>query len=573
MNVKPVKDRIDPQTISIQGQQLVSQKLSGIPERLWHKDPTLWKTDIASLKQISNSLGWLQVAQKMQHQVKEINKFVAEVKNAGFLQVLLIGMGGSSMAPLVFQRTFTPRKDYPRLIVLDTTDPVTILRIEQTIPLERTLFIVSSKSGTTAEPLALLKYFYAKVEAQKKERAGENYIAITDPGTSLETIAKALNFRHVFLNFPDIGGRYSALSYVGLLPAALMGIDITKLLEQAILMMDACQPSVKAQDNPGITLGAEIGYLAKQGKDKMTLLTSAPVASFGMWLEQLIAESTGKDGTGILPVVGETLGDLSVYSQDHFFVYLPLFNHRQALMEQNLVSIREAGYPLITIQLGDLLDIGQEFFRWELAVATTGIILNINPFDQPNVQESKDSTNRILGEFQKTQRLPEENAVIIEKPLYFYGDGKHKNGKHMLRAFLSQVRPGDYIALQAYFTETPAIERDLQTIRNYLRDMLHVATTSGYGPRFLHSTGQYHKGGPNTGLFIQLTADDIEDIPVPDSNYTFSILKQAQAMGDLQALRNHNRRVLRIHLGTGNILDGLLVLRQTIEEATKGHLK
>ncbi|MGH7967193.1 MAG: bifunctional transaldolase/phosoglucose isomerase, partial [Limisphaerales bacterium] len=532
--------------------------------RLWRKDASLWKTDARNQESIRNALGWLHVAEKMADHLEGLTRFVSEIKAAGFRHVVDMGMGGSSLAPLVFQRTFATGENGLRLIVLDTTDPVTIQKLEHEVVLANTLFIVASKSGTTAEPLAFGEYFYAKLKALKGDKAGENFVAITDPDTPLVKLAQKRQFRKIFLNFADIGGRYSALSYFGLLPAALMGVDVGELLIRALRMTHGCASCAPVHQNPGISLGAMLGELARQGRDKVTFVVPKSIAALGMWLEQLLAESTGKEDKGLLPVSGEPLGDPSVYGQDRIFVYLRLKGETDDSMERGVRALREAAHPVVTIQMDDPLDFGQEFFRWEIATATAGSILGINPFDQPNVQESKDNTNRLLGAVKKQGRLPAEKPALVEDPLSLFVPEVAATVAETLQRFLAQALAGDYVALMAYLPEESATERSLQAIRLRLRNSLRLATTIGYGPRFLHSTGQFHKGGPNTGLFLQVTADDTADLQVPGQPYTFGIFKRAEALGDLEALRKHERRVIRIHLGA-DIGRGLAALGRAIE--------
>ncbi len=535
--------------------------------RLWRKDPALWKSDPKDQAEIRNALGWLHVAEKMEENLGELTAFKNEILHAGFRHVLHMGMGGSSLTPLVFERIFTPSADALPLTVLDSTDPATILKIEKTLPLADTLFIVASKSGTTAEPLAFANYFYQKVKQIKGEHAGDNFCVITDPGTPLVKMAQERAYRKTFLNFADIGGRYSALSYFGLVPAALMGIDVNELLSRALRMMHACASSVPAKESPGLTLGAALGELAvKSKRNKVTFLVPAALSPLGMWLEQLLAESTGKEGTGLLPVAGEPVGKPGVYGPDRVFVHIQMKDKPAHSLEQSIISLKKAGQPVITIHLDDLLDLGQEFFRWEFATATAGAILGINAFNQPNVQESKDNTNRLLGVVRERGQLPEEKPSLIENPLKLYFDKKAATGPEMFTQFLAQAHPGDYLALMAYIPENPANDKALQEIRIMLQDRLHIATTLGYGPRFLHSTGQFHKGGPNTGLFLQLTADDVTDVPIPGAPYTFGIFKQAQALGDMEALQKHNRRVGRVHLGS-DVYQGLLILKEDLKSA------
>jgi transaldolase/glucose-6-phosphate isomerase len=535
--------------------------------RLWQKDPSLWKSDSKDQEEIRNALGWLHVAEKMEENLRELNAFKNEILNAGFRHVLHIGMGGSSLTPLVFERIFTPATDALPLTVLDSTYPATILKIEKALPLADTLFIVASKSGTTAEPLAFADYFYQKVKQIKGKLAGENFCVITDPGTPLVKMAQERAFRKTFLNFADIGGRYSALSYFGLVPAALMGIDVSELLARALRMVHACASCVPARQNPGLILGAALGELAKNHKrNKVTFLVPKEISSLGLWLEQLLAESTGKEGTGLLPVAGEPLGEPTVFGEDRIFVYIRMKDAADNVLERGVSSLSKAGQPVITIDLDDPLDLGQEFFRWEIATATAGAILGINAFNQPNVQESKDNTNRLLAIVRDRGKLPEEKPSLIKDPLKLYIDEKATTVPEMLKRFLAQACSGDYLAVMAYIIENPANDEALQDIRIMLQDRMHITTTLGYGPRFLHSTGQFHKGGPNTGLFLQLTVDDVEDVPIPGAPYTFGIFKHAQALGDLEALQKHGRRVGRVHLGS-NINRGLAVLKEDLKTA------
>ncbi|HJS18687.1 MAG TPA: bifunctional transaldolase/phosoglucose isomerase [Anaerolineales bacterium] len=568
-----LEEPVDRQALDLgQYQKAVQAQISSLEtmqfnNRLWQKDPSLWTRDPEQQGEILNALGWLHVPEKMEANLGELEAFKKDILKAGFRHVLHMGMGGSSLTPLVFERTFTSQGDGLPLTVLDSTDPGTILKIEQMLPIEETLFIVASKSGTTAEPLALADYFYQKVKQIKGERAGENFCAITDLGAPLVKTAQERAYRKTFLNFADIGGRYSALSYFGLVPAALMGMDLDELLERALRMAHACDSCVPAGENPGLILGAALGKLARNHKrDKVTFLIPEPISSLGMWLEQLLAESTGKDGEGLLPIAGEPLGEPAVYGEDRVFIYFRMKDAVDDALERGAQALREAGQPVITIDLQDLWDLGQEFFRWEIATAAAGAILGINPFDQPNVQESKDNTNRILALVRKLGKLPEEEPSLIQDPLKFYFDEKAAASPDVLRQFLAHAHPGNYLALMAFIPENSANDKALKDIRSILQDHLHLATTLGYGPRFLHSTGQFHKGGPNTGLFLQLTAKDVEDAPIPGAPYTLGTFKQAQAMGDLEALQKHGRRVGRIYLGSDSV-EGLVALKEELTAA------
>jgi transaldolase / glucose-6-phosphate isomerase len=536
--------------------------------RLWRKDPGLWKRTPQDREMIRQSLGWLHVAEKMEEQVDAILHFAAEIGKAGFRQVVHMGMGGSSLAPMVLQEIFPKKGEDLPLFVLDTTDPAAVLKVDREIPLDKTLFIDASKSGKTAEGIAFSDYFYERVKTLKGDRAGENFVAITDPGTLLETKAREKGFRKTFLNFSDIGGRYSALSYFGLVPAALMGLDIAEILLRALRMEHACASCVPVRENPGVALGTILGELALGGRDKVTFLMPDPIAILGSWLEQLIAESTGKEGKGILPVPAEPPGPLTVYGKDRLFVYLRIKDEADPRLDRFVEELKKSGEPVVSILMEDRFDLGQEFLRWEIATATAGAILKLNPFDQPNVQESKDNTNRLLARLREVGTLPSPSPALEEGPLRFYGIKEARSGREGLGAFLKKVRGGDYVSLQAYLTETPAMTETLQAIRLRLRNALGVATTLGYGPRFLHSTGQFHKGGPNRGLFLQLIADDTEDVPIPGTPYTFGLFRQAQALGDLEALRKHKRRAVRIHLGS-DALQGLEALSQVLEDALR----
>ncbi len=563
---------VDAQTFSLSSLEApVRQRLANLDKarfstRLWEKDPALWKPDQQSQKIIKNALGWLHSAEKIEETVDELMEFASELTKDGFKHAVHMGMGGSSLAPLVIMESFGMGKDGIPLTVLDTTDPATILNIEKEVPLADTLFIVASKSGTTAEPNAFGDYFYDKLKAIKGEGAGGNFIAITDPGSKLVDVAADRHFRKTFLNFADIGGRYSALSYFGLVPAALLGVNVPQLLARALRMVHACDSCVPVEKNPGLMLGAAMGELALRGRDKITFIVSKRIETFGLWLEQLIAESTGKEGKGILPVSYEPLLDPVAYGSDRFFAYVKLGGSPDTEMDSGVQRLREAGNPVVTIELADSYDIGQEFFRWEIATAVAGAVIGINAFDQPNVQESKDNTNRLLGEVRSIGKLPDEKPYVQEANLRLFGTAAGKKLSDALKSFFSQSKPGDYVSIMAYVTENEEVYRRVASIRAMIQNKLKLATTFGYGPRFLHSTGQYHKGGPNTGLFIQLTAEDVVDAPLPDQPYSFSVFKKAQALGDLEALRKHGRRVIRIDLGK-DVGGGLVRLQESIEKS------
>jgi transaldolase / glucose-6-phosphate isomerase len=514
-----------------------------VSERLWRKDASLWKIDEASQKQIGNSLGWLTVADEMVGVVGELVEFAATIRESEFRHVMVCGMGGSSLCPEVLARTFGQQSGFPELLVLDSTDPDVIARFRDQIDVEHCLFVIASKSGTTTEPTVFYKYWYAEV-SKRCENPGENFIAITDPGSPLVDTAAELGFQRTFLNQPDIGGRYSALSHFGMVPAALMGIEIRKFLDRA--------KEAEQSSDDAMKVGAILGECANAGRDKLTLILDPRIETLGLWIEQLIAESTGKEERGILPVTGEPLGDASVYGDDRVFVLISI-GPITADFQARLDALAAAGHPVIQRELRDVYDLGAEFFVWEFATACAGWRLGINPFDQPNVQEAKDATRELLSEFSKSGNLPDDQNLADDDAI---------------RTQLQSIAPGDYVAFLNYVEELPEIDRKLQEIRTAVRDRTKCATTIGYGPRFLHSTGQLHKGGPNTGIFFQIEARDKLDFPVPGEPYSFSILKQAQALGDFRALVSRDRRVLRINLGD-DLLSSLDHLYQVILNALK----
>ncbi|MGE0883501.1 MAG: bifunctional transaldolase/phosoglucose isomerase [Blastocatellales bacterium] len=538
--------------------------------KIWRKDAALWKSEEAHQKIIKNSLGWVTVIEQLVAAADDLALFSAGIRNANFKHVMLLGMGGSSLCPEVFRRTFGKQTGYPELHVLDSTDPATVRAFEAKIDIAKTLFIVASKSGSTVEPLMFYKYFFNRVRQIKGEKAGENFVAITDPGTKMEQNAKDDKFRRIFLNPSDIGGRYSALSFFGIVPAALQGFDFKTLLDRAERSMHACSPVVPAADNPAARLGAIIGTLANEGRNKLTLTTDSEISSLGLWIEQLVAESTGKEGKGILPVAGEPLGDPAVYGNDRLFVHISV-GLMDPEAENRLRAIEAAGHPVVRRVLNDTLDIGEEFYLWEMATAIAGKITGINPFDQPNVQESKDNTVRLLEEFKQNGKLTEQNLATEGRGLTVRcteATIKELGGSLTVENFivkhLKRAAAGDYIALLDYIQETDEHEALVQSIRTHLRDALKVATTTGYGPRFLHSTGQLHKGGDDSGVFIQITADDALDVPLPGEPFGFSILKQAQALGDFASLASRNRRSIRVHLGA-DIAAGLKTLLDIVQ--------
>lgn len=540
--------------------------------KIWRKDASLWKSEEAHQKIIKNALGWVTVPDELYEAADELVAFSARVRNEGFQHVMLLGMGGSSLCPEVFRRTFGQVPGYPELHVLDSTDPATVAAFAAKIDLLKTLFIVASKSGATVEPLMFYRYFFDRVRQHKGDQAGENFVAITDPGTLMEKMATEDHFRRIFqdISMSDIGGRYSALSYFGMVPAALQGFDFKTLLDRAERAMHACAPAVPAADNPAVRLGSIIGTLANVGRNKLTLSLDPEISSLGLWIEQLVAESTGKEGKGILPVAGEPLGAPQVYGHDRVFVHIAV-GLTDPEVENKLRKLEAAGHPVVRRVLNDLLDLGEEFYIWEMATAVAGVITGINPFDQPNVQESKDNTVRLLDEFKQQGQLPEQSLVVAARGLKIFSApetieqlGGNLALDQFVAAHLRRAQGGDYVALLAYIQETDEHEALLQAIRLHLRNALRVATTTGYGPRFLHSTGQLHKGGDDHGVFIQLTADDAQDVPLPGEPFGFSVLKQAQALGDFQSLASRQRRAIRLHLGA-DIAAGLQTLLEIVQ--------
>jgi transaldolase/glucose-6-phosphate isomerase len=539
-------------------------------ERLWARDASLWTgADEASW------LGWLTIVDEQQRRIDSLQRIAEDVRGAGFTDILLLGMGGSSLCPEVLRMTFGRRPGWPGLSVLDSTDPAQVRASEARVDLGRTLFIVSSKSGTTLEPNIFKQHFFERVrEAVGPGKAGDRFVAITDPGSKLEHVARTDGFRHVLFGLPSIGGRYSALSDFGVAPAAMMGLDVARLLDAARTMARACESRGPAEENPGLVLGAILGVLARQGRDKVTLVVSPGIHDLGAWLEQLLAESTGKAGRGLIPVDREPLGPPEVYGGDRLFVYLRLSSAPDPHQDAAVARLAPTGQPVVRIEVPEPYQIAAEFFRWELATAVAGAILGVNPFDQPDVEASKVATRRLTDEFERTGGLPVEVPILEAGGIRLFADsrsaadvgGGGRTLAGVLRAHLGRIRPGDYAALLAYVEMTAAHEAALQGIRTRLRDRYRVATCLGFGPRFLHSTGQAYKGGPNTGVFLQITCDDARDLTVPGQRYTFGVVKAAQARGDLAVLAERGRRALRVHLGA-DVAAGLEALGAAVGQA------
>jgi len=538
-------------------------------ERLWARDASLWTRGPEG-----SWLGWLEILDQQLARVDELRRVAEDARQAGFTHALLLGMGGSSLCPEVLRMTFGGLRGWPDLSVLDSTDPAQVRAAEARVDLGRTIFIVSSKSGTTLEPNIFKQYFFERV--RQRVGAGEassRFIAITDPGSKLEHAARAEGFRHVLFGLPSIGGRYSALSDFGMGPAAIMGLDVPRLLGVAQAMARQCRAS-SAEDNPGAVLGAILGVLGNRGRDKVTLVASPGIHDLGAWLEQLLAESTGKRGRGLIPVDREPLGPPERYGQDRVFVYLRLGTAPDAAQDRAVAGLESAGQPVVRIDVPDPYQIAAEFFRWEFATAVAGAILGIDPFDQPDVEASKVVTRRLTDEFERTGRLPAETPFLEADGIRLFADPRNATelaagGRTLagvLRAHLGRIRPGDYAALLAYVEMTAAHEAALQSMRTRLRDRYRVATCVGFGPRFLHSTGQAYKGGPNTGVFLQITCDDAQELPVPGQRYGFGVVKAAQARGDFEVLAERGRRALRVHLG-GDVAAGLRSLERAVEQA------
>ena len=493
-------------------------------------------------------------------------------------------MGGSSLCPEVMKMTFGKISGFPELHVLDSTDPAQVKAFENKIDLKNTFFIVSSKSGSTLEPNIFKQYFFDRVaQLVGLKEAGRRFLAITDPGSKMQQVAESDGFRNIFFGWSNIGGRYSALSDFGLVPAAVMGVDVAKFLDRTEEMVCACMPSVPVEENPGVILGTVLGVAAKQfGRDKVTIITSPGIYDLGAWLEQLVAESTGKEGKGLIPVDREALGKPDVYGRDRLFVYLRLRSAPDAAQDQSVEALEQTGQPVVRIAVDDPYDLGEEFFRWEIATAVAGSILGIHPFDQPDVEASKTATRKLTAEYEKTGSLPAETPIFAGEGIKLYTDEKnaaalkkavngHQTLAEYLKAHLNRLSAGDYFALLAYIEMNEAHERALQAMRQGVRDTKRVATCLEFGPRFLHSTGQAYKGGPNTGVFLQITCDDAVDLPVPGQKYTFGVVKAAQARGDFQVLLERNRRALRAHLGA-DVAAGLGTLQAAIMAALAASL-
>jgi len=544
----------------------------GKVKRLWDRDASLWTGEDES-----KWLGWLDIVDEQIAQQDTLQKFAKDVRARGFEHILLLGMGGSSLCPEVLRMTFGRIPHFPELHVLDSTDPAQVKAFEHQIDVPKTLFIVSSKSGSTLEPNIFKQYFFERTkQVVGTDKVGSHFVAITDPGSKMQQVAEGDRFHHIFFGRPSIGGRYSALSNFGMAPAAAMGLDTKKFLDRTAEMVRACGPSVTVEENPGAVLGIILGAAANAGRDKVTIITSPGISDLGAWLEQLIAESTGKIGKGIIPVDREHLASPEVYGNDRAFAYIRLESEVDSDHGTEVAALEKAGHPVVRITMPDIYDLGAEFFRWEIATAVAGSIIGINPFNQPDVEASKVATRALTSEYEKTGSLPPEKPILEDSGVRLFTD--EKNGAALaaaarekslvgyLRAHLNRIHAGDYFAVLGYIQMNAEHEQSLQTLRHAVRDTKHVATCLGFGPRFLHSTGQAYKGGPNSGVFLQITCDDAVELRVPGQKYTFGIVKAAQARGDFQVLAERGRRALRVHLGK-DLKSGLATVQAAVRKA------
>jgi transaldolase / glucose-6-phosphate isomerase len=574
-------DQLDRQTVKLPGpienavaSSLEDWRKAGNVRRLWAGDASLWTGHDEN-----RWLGWLDIIDTQRRRLTQLNDLAADIRGQNFSHAVLLGMGGSSLGAEVLATTFGSRPGHPALLVLDSTDPEQIAAVEKAIDVRRTLFIVSSKSGSTLEPNILKDYFYDKVKtARGVSEAGSHFIAVTDPGSALESMAKRDGFRHVAYGEPGIGGRYSVLSDFGMAPAAVIGLDMDKLLSAAQGMARACGSAVPPADNPGIVLGTVLAAAARAGRDKITIVASPAIADFGAWLEQLLAESTGKQGKGLIPVDAEPLGAPALYGEDRLFAYVRLADGADETQDRAIEQLERAGHPVVRIAVADRLRIGQEFFRWEIATAVVGAIIGIDPFDQPDVEASKVKARELTEAYEKSGKLPEETPLVEENGIKVFADaanaealrrtGKGKTLAGLLQAHLARLGAGDYCALLAYMARDRAHWAALQELRRAIRDAKHVATCVGFGPRFLHSTGQAYKGGPNTGVFLELTGDARHDLPVPGHKLSFGAVIAAQSRGDFSVLNERKRRALRVHLGA-DIDAGLKAVQEALRQALR----
>ena len=562
-----------PETLAAAVKAAIGDWQSGTKmQRLWQRDAGLWTGDDEA-----SWLGWLDITEEQIAHPVELRNLAKEVWSAGFKDILLLGMGGSSLCPEVLRMTFGKIAGYPDLHVLDSTDPAQVKTFENKIDIAKALFIVSSKSGSTLEPNIFKQYFFERTkQAVGADKAGSHFIAITDPGSKMQQVAEADRFRHIFFGRPSIGGRYSALSHFGMVPAAVVGIDTKKFLDRTQEMVQACGPSAPVEENPGAVLGIILGTAARSGRDKVTIITSPDISDLGAWLEQLLAESTGKVGKGIIPVDREELAAPQVYGNDRVFVYIHTNHATDVRQDAKVRALEEAGHAVLRISMADTYGLGAEFFCWEIATAVAGSIIGINAFNQPDVEASKIATRNLTSEYEKTGSLPAEKPIVEDDGIKLFTDAKNaadlaraaggdKSLAGYLKAHLGRIGTGDYFAVLGFIQMNAEHEATLQAIRHAVRNKKHVATCLGFGPRFLHSTGQAYKGGPNSGVFLQVTCDDALELPVPQQKYTFGVVKAAQARGDFQVLTERGRRALRVHLH--DVDAGLATLAAAVQKA------
>lgn len=544
----------------------------GKVKKLWDRDSSLWTGDDES-----KWLGWLDIVEEQKAQHDQLDKLAKEVRARGFEHILLLGMGGSSLCPEVLRMTFGRIPHFPTLHVLDSTDPAQVKAFEHQIDIPKTLFIVSSKSGSTLEPNIFKQYFFERTkQVVGSDKVGSHFIAVTDPGSKMQQVAEHDHFLHIFFGRPSIGGRYSALSNFGMVPAAAMGLDTKKFLDRADEMVRASGVGASVEENSAVVLGIILGSAAVAGRDKVTIVTSRGIADLGAWLEQLLAESTGKIGKGIIPVDREHLASPDIYGNDRVFAYLRLENDEDAEQDAKVTALEKAGHPVVRIVMADIYDLGAEFFRWEIATAVAGSIIGINAFNQPDVEASKVATRALTTEYETKGSLPPEKPILEDSGIKLFTDDKNaaelakaageKSLAGYLKAHLNRIQAGDYFAVLGYIQMNAEHEQSLQAVRHAVRDKKHVATCMGFGPRFLHSTGQAYKGGPNSGVFLQITCDDAVELPVPGQKYTFGVVKAAQARGDFQVLAERGRRSLRVHLGK-DLKSGLAALQAAVDRA------
>jgi glucose-6-phosphate isomerase len=541
-------------------------------ERFWRKDASLWTKDGEE-----KWLGWIDIVERQQKDAAAFKSLAADVKSARFQSALLLGMGGSSLCPEVLAVTFGPQAGFPAMHIVDSTDPAQVKAVRDKVDLAKTVAIVASKSGSTLEPNVLKQYFFAEMEkAVGAGKAGSHFIAITDPGSKMEQVAKADGFRHIFYGDPEIGGRYSALSNFGVVAATVAGLNTDKLLAEAAKAVSTAKKPVN--ENPGVQLGLILGSAANAGRDKITIFTSPEIYDLGAWLEQLIAESTGKLGKGITPVDREAIGAPAVYGNDRIFAYVRLANTADKSQDDKVAALEAAGHPVVHFEISDLYEIFGQFFTWEIATAVAGSIMGINPFNQPDVESAKVETRSLTSAYEKTGKLPERSPVLKDSGVEIYATDQYAAKlkdvapsatlEGYLKAHLGQIHGGDYFATLAFLPMFTENEEIIQGFRHKVRDGKRVATSVGFGPRFLHSTGQDYKGGPNTGVFLQITADHAVDVDIPGQKYSFGVVIAAQAAGDLAVLESRGRRALRVHLGK-DVVAGLTRLASAVEQALR----